>query len=199
MGWPGSLQCITDLVDTESEIVRLFVKSDRRGILQPGRLQIQTFYPLGLFRAWSWVDLDMSVVIYPKPVYAGPIPVALNSVNEGELLNRDGVEDFYGLKDYQPGDGLRHVAWKSYARTNEMMTKQYAAFVDRRVWFDWDYFAGMDTENRLSRLCYWVVQLSRSTDEYGLRLPGIEIQPGSGEFHRSNVLETLALFEKDAV
>jgi uncharacterized protein (DUF58 family) len=121
----------------------------------------------------------------------------LNSINEGELLSREGVDDFYGLKEYQAGDPLRHIAWKSYARSNELLTKQYAAFVDRRVWLDWEYFTGMDRENRLSRLSYWVVELSKSSDEYGLRMPGVEISPGRGSQHREDVLRALALFELD--
>lgn len=198
LGWPDSLHQVADLVEEEESAVKLYVTTTSRGLLNPGRLQIQTFYPLGLFRAWSWVDLDMSAVIYPRPVYAGQIPAALNSINEGELLSREGVDDFYGLKEYQAGDSLRHVAWKSYARTNELLTKQYAAFVDRRVWLDWDYFVGMDKENRLSRLSYWVVELSKSTDEYGLILPGVEIQPARGNKHREEILRALALFEPDS-
>jgi len=197
LGWPDSLHRVADLVEEEETKVRLYVATTSRGLLYPGRLQIQTFYPVGLFRAWSWVDLDMSAVIYPRPIFAGTVPAALNSINEGELLNREGVDDFYGLKEYHPGDALRHLAWKSYARTNELLTKQFAAFVDRRVWLDWEYFVGMDRENRLSRLSFWVVELSKSSDEYGLRLPGVEISPGRGSAHREEVLRTLALFELD--
>ena len=197
LAWPESLGQIADLVGEAELTARLYAKSTVRGILKPGRLHIQTCYPVGLFRAWSWVDFDMSAVIYPRPTYAGPVPTALNAVNEGELLNSQGVDDFYGMKEYQPGDPLRHVAWKSYARVGELISKQFAAFVDRRVWLDWDYFAGLERENRLSRLCYWVVQLSRSHDEFGLRIPGVEIPPGRSEEHREQVLNALALFEID--
>jgi uncharacterized protein (DUF58 family) len=195
LGWPDSLHRVADLVEEEETKVRLYVTTRSRGLLYPGRLQIQTHYPLGLFRAWSWVDLDMSAIIYPRPVFAGAVPAALNSINEGELLSREGVDDFYGLKEYQAGDPLRHVAWKSYARSNELYTKQFAAFVDRRVWLNWEYFTGMDRENRLSRLSYWVVELSKSSDEYGLRMPGVEISPARGDQHREDVLRTLALYE----
>jgi uncharacterized protein (DUF58 family) len=195
LGWPDSLHRVADLVEEEETKVRLYVTTRSRGLLYPGRLQVQTHYPLGLFRAWSWVDLDMSAIIYPRPVFAGAVPAALNSINEGELLSREGVDDFYGLKEYQAGDPLRHVAWKSYARSNELYTKQFAAFVDRRVWLNWEYFTGMDRENRLSRLSYWVVELSKSSDEYGLRMPGVEISPARGDQHREDVLRTLALYE----
>ena len=93
---------------------------------------------------------------------------------------------------------MKHVAWKSYARTGEMLTKQFAAFADTRVWIDWDLFPGMDREARLSRLCHWVLQVDAGNDEYGLRLPGVEVTPNRGLQHREEVLKTLALFEVDA-
>lgn len=195
LGWPDALLQSADLVTPTELKVRLFTMSETRGHLRPGRLLIQSCFPVGLFRAWSWVDLDMTAIIYPRPVFAGAVPPALNATSEGELLHRQGVDDFYGLKQYQAGDSLRQIAWKSFARTDELLTKEFAAFVDRRVWLDWNYFTGIDKEQRLSRLCYWTVQLSKTTDEYGLRLPGLEIPPSRGAEHREKVLKALALFD----
>jgi uncharacterized protein (DUF58 family) len=196
MGWNKELLSTTDLVENQEARVKSFVRTKRRGRMNPGRMLIQSLYPLGLFRAWSWVDLDMSAIVYPRPVAGGEIPSSIaTSEEEGELVLKDGAEDFYGLREYQPGDSIRHIAWKAYARNEKLMTKQYAAYADRRVWLDWDYFAGLDHEARLSRLCHWVLHLNSSNDEYGLRLPGLEIQPGRGEAHRDAVLKALALFE----
>lgn len=195
LGWDPELLQGADLIEDEEVKLRLFVKTGRRGVMNPGRLLIQTWYPVGLFRAWSWVDLGMTTLVYPRPVHGGELPVGTTTTNEGALVQREGADDFYGLREYQDGDPLRHVAWKSYARTGEMLTKQYAAFVDRRIWLDWEYFQGLDREARLSRLCYWVIRLSSGNDEYGLRLPGQMIEPSRGAEHREAVLRALALFE----
>jgi len=198
LGWNPKLMANANLVTEEEARVRLFVKAKRRGRYNPGRFLLQTLYPLGLFRAWSWIDLDMHTIVYPRPIAGGEIPsTTATSQEEGELILRDGAEDFYGLREYQPGDAIRHIAWRAYARSETLMTKQFAAYADRRVWLEWDHFPGMDRESRLSRLCYWVLQLNSRNDEYGLRLPGLEIQPGRGEAHRDTVLKALALFEVD--
>lgn len=195
MGWRESIPASADLVDSDETKVRLYVPAANRGRLTPGRMLVQTYYPVGLFRAWSWVDLKLSAIIYPRPIRGGAIPRAQGDNDEGELLDREGVDDFVGLREYQEGDGLRHIAWKSYARTQEMFTKRFAAYVDHRVWLDWDQFPGLDREGRLSRLAWWVVRLSGGPDEYGLRLPGVEVEPARGEAHREKVLTALALFE----
>lgn len=197
VGWDAELMQGVDLIDEEEVRIKLFVPAKRRGRMNPGRLLIQTHYPLGLFRAWSWIDLDMETIVYPRPIFAGEIPDSLSNTNEGEVVKREGVDDFHGLREYRDGDPVRHIAWKSYARTEELQVKEFAAFVDRRVWLNFDTFPGMDRENRLSRLCFWVLKEAGSNDEFGLRLPGVEIAPDRGNDHRDRLLRELALFEVD--
>lgn len=197
LGWQKNVATDADLLEEEQCMVSLFLPGKQRGILNPGRLLIQTRYPVGLFRAWSWVDLDMTALVYPRPVAAGQIPGALSSSGEGDALQRDGVDDFYGFREYQSGDSLRHIAWKNYARSDDLLLKEFAAHVDRRIWVDWEYLTGDEIELRLSKLCYWVLQLAASRDEYGLRLPGIEIAPGRGLAHRNELLIQLATFGQD--
>ena len=196
VGWDDTALSIADLTEEREVRLKSHTKAKKRGRLNPGRFLVETRFPLGLFRAWSWVDLDMTTLVYPKPIAGGELPASeTTSEEEGELILRDGAEDFYGLREYQPGDAIRHIAWKAYARTETLMTKQFAAYADKRVWLEWDHFHGMDREARLSRLCYWVLKLNSSNDEYGLRLPGLEIAPSRGESHRDEVLKALALFE----
>ena len=57
-------------------------------------------------------------------------------------------------------------------------------------------FPGLGTEQRLSHLCYWVLEFDSEGEEYGLRLPNVTIQPSVGEKHRERVLKELALFGK---
>jgi len=70
--------------------------------------------------------------------------------------------------------------------------------VDNRTWLDWDMFYGFGVEERLSRLCYCVLQLSKTDNAYGLKMPGIEIAPDTGIRHKNSLLKTLALFDPKA-
>jgi uncharacterized protein (DUF58 family) len=176
--------------------VRLHVPTRRRGWFHPGRLVIQSWYPLGLLRAWSRIDFDTRCLVYPRPLPAPPLAASRGDDGEAEPTAADGSEDFSGFRRYRSGDSLRHVAWKTAAKGGPLMIKQYDAYADRRVWLDWDSLDGVASgEDRLSMLCYWALQLDAEQVEYGLRLPGLELAPAAGAAHRDAVLRALALFD----
>ncbi len=197
--WPTVAPQIVSLTEQSQQKIKLYLKPSHRGLFKPPRLLIETYYPLGLLRAWTWLDLDAVCLVYPKPIKPGPIPAAQGTGEEGSYSNSPGSEDFYGLKTYQTGDSPKHVAWKQYARGRGLYTKEYRSSIDRRLWLDWDYFGGMNRESRLSRLCYWVLAAARTQESYGLRLPNLEIAPDKGCAHRDRLLKALALFEYESV
>ncbi len=195
--WPaGNLAMMNLLTNSEAQ-AKLFVPVKQRGWADPGRLRVESVFPLGLLRAWSLVDLDLRVLVYPKPVAAGPIPPSVTATQQGVLKSQRGGDDFDGYKDYRPGDSLKHVDWKHYARGQGLQSKQYSGYVDQQCWLEWDYFVGLDREARLSRLCDWVLSASKTETEFGLRLPGLEIPPYKGVVHKQQLLAALALFECD--
>lgn len=155
---------------------------------------MESRFPLGLFYCWSPVDLDIEFLVYPRPLAAGPLPVgAVPAVGEsGESIR--GGDDFAGLKPYQPGDSLHHLAWKQYAAGRDLNSKDYESRADARLWLDWKLLAGRDTETRLGNLCYWALQAERAGIAYGLRLPGTVLEPSLGPDHLKKVLTALALF-----
>lgn len=191
--WPGGSTATVDLIDNSEQRVKLFVPSSRRGWLNPGRLLVETYYPLGLIRVWTWLDMDVKALIYPAPLYAGTPPFSRGHRSDGDQLREDGAEDFVGLKDYQLGHSLRHVAWKHYARGQGLYLKDYCDYLAPSCWLDWDSFPGMPKEERLSRLCYWVIEMARSRNDYGLRLPGRAMAPSTGIEHKQELLRALAL------
>ncbi len=194
-GFPDSPIQQFDLVDDTECRVRLYTRARRRGRMRPGRMLVETFYPVGMLRAWTWVDLGMECIVYPRPIEAGRLPASAGGDEEGEHTAGSGSDDFAGIREYRPGDSLRQIAWKSLARGQGLYTKEFEARLDRRLWIDWDYLPGMNTEARLSRLCFWVLEQHRERSEYGLRLPGVVISPDIGEAHRDRCLRALALYE----
>ncbi len=89
-----------------------------------------------------------------------------------------------------------HVAWKAYARTGDLLTKQFSGADTSSQWFDFAGIDDSDVEHRLSILTRWIIDADQTQRDYGLRLPGHEFPPAHGEAHRNNCLEALAFFNE---
>lgn len=174
--------------------VWLDVLLPRRGWVDPGRLQITTRYPLGLLRAWSYVDLDHACLAWPTPVASQSAPASGGEEEQGERQHDHGSEDFEGVREYQPGDSLRAVDWKKLARGQGMNTKMFNDPVEGRLWLEWDRLQGLDPEARLQRLCWWVEHLNGANQPYGIALPGESLSPATGSLHHKQALDMLALY-----
>ena len=179
----------------EPAAVALPVAGTRRGLLRCGRLEVFTRYPLGIFHAWSYVDFDLAVIVYPRPDATAGVPPAQSRSASEEGIPVAGDEEFNMLRAYRAGDTARQIAWKALAREQGLLTKEFSATASSELWLDWDEAYASDVESRLSILCQWVLQAERFGQGYGLRLPGVTIRPGRGEAHRARCLEALALFQ----
>jgi uncharacterized protein (DUF58 family) len=108
-----------------------------------------------------------------------------------------GDEDFSGLRAYEPGVPLKHMAWKVLARGGEAAVRSYSSLAAQPEWLEWSLLVGLDVEARLSQLCLWVLESEAAHRPYGLRLPGKEIAPSGGAAHRFACLRALAAFGID--
>lgn len=171
----------------------LAVAETRRGKLQAPRFTVQTTFPLGLFRAWTYIQFDTFCWIYPSPDGSAvlPPPQVLGSGAEGAV--RAGDEEFHSLRTYRAGDPIARLHWKTLDRSGEPMIKRFASTGADALRFDWNQLPGLDQEARLSRLCRWVLDADHAGAAYGLRLPAAAIAVGTGADHRHRCLQALAL------
>ena len=192
--WPDSSASTVNLVERDTVQVHLHMAVGGRGWFSPGRLLLESTYPLGLLRCWTWVDLDLCALVYPQPLACPELPGLATDQGDAAATLVEGSDDFYGFRNYRYGDSLRQLHWKGLARGQGVQTKQYGAYASRSVWLDWEMFPGYGTEQRLSHLCYWVLAFEQRGEEYGLRLPGFALAPGLGDRHRDRALQALALY-----
>lgn len=168
----------------------------KRGWLALPRVGIETTWPLGLIRAWSYCVPDARCLVYPKPASkAPPLPWAAAD-GGGPRSGGRGQEDFSGLRGHQPADSPRHVAWKIAARHGDgmpLLTKQFDGTAAARIWLDWEATSGSDVETRLAMLARWAIDANAEGISFGLRLPGRTLAPADGPAHLHAVLSALAL------
>lgn len=178
--------------------VGLRLDAERRGWRYLKRVEVETRYPLGLFRAWTLVQVQAQVLVYPGPAARGPEPPVLPAVGESQVGDLGvGADDFVGPRPYRPGDSPRHLDWKALARERGLIVKQFGGDQSAQVWLDMATLPAADLETRLALLCRQVLDAAEAGLSYGLRLPGQSIPLGRGDTHRHRCLEALATFEHD--
>jgi uncharacterized protein (DUF58 family) len=173
------------------------VKTQRRGLLQIPEIIIQTTYPFGLFRAWSYAQLEQRCLVYPKPAKQGEPPTTA-IYSHSDMGDRGvGADDFIGLRSYRVGDSPRQIDWKAQARERGLLSKQFGGDRSEQVSLDWDLLKEHETEHRLSLLCRFILQAEEREQSYSLQMPDEKITNGSGALHQQRCLSLLARYGYD--
>ncbi|MEX1008215.1 MAG: DUF58 domain-containing protein [Acidimicrobiia bacterium] len=109
------------------------VPTRRRGRYRVGPLAISASDPFGLARRDVPSVADSEVLVRPR-VYDIVAPVAVGSRIAGDsdlpaprAIASDLGDEFLTLREYELGDDLRRVHWRSTARTGELMIRQNEA------------------------------------------------------------------------
>jgi uncharacterized protein (DUF58 family) len=150
---------------------------------------------LNLFRAWSNLDFGAECLVYPKPAREWPRSAVSQPVHTGRGDQRQGQDDFVGLRGYVRGDPPRHIHWRASARSETLLVKQFGGGAPSELWLDWEQLPGLDVETRLRVLCRWVLDAYDGACAWGLRLPGSEIGIARGAAHLHRCLAALTVFE----
>lgn len=183
---------------SKSAQCQLSGESKQRGYQPLSRLKIVTRYPLGLVTVWAYCLPNAKVLIYPRPETPCP-PFPRHGGQDGRdstVILGDEMDD---LKSYQAGDPIRDIAWKKSAQGQGIFVKKYHLKQGQELCFDYNQMNLNDIEARLSRLTAWIVEASKLSLNYQLKLPQFESRMGRGERHYHDCLTALALFGQGGV
>ena len=194
----GEARHVADAPAGGSATLVLASATEERGWLPAPRVRLVTRFPLGLFRAWSYWQPDLRVLVYPFPeADAPPLPMAGAARADGR--GSAGRDDFAGIRSYQSGDSMRHLAWRQIARLDldyggQLVTKHFeGGGVDELV-LDFDAMPPlMNLELRLSRMTRWVLDAEQRALPYAFRIGPHAFPAGVGAAHQAACLRALAL------
>ncbi|KAB7787351.1 DUF58 domain-containing protein [Bifidobacterium cebidarum] len=117
------------LAPGQAKQTKLTFRTVSRAVLSIGPLRIRKGDPFGLIRHEKQLAERLTVFIHPKTVRLSTlnagIPRDLEGHPSGQIVDDD--LDFYGLREYMPGDDVRNVHWLSSAKTGALMIRQYEA------------------------------------------------------------------------
>ena len=174
--------------------VHVAFKPDKRGLHRVPTLTAETRFPLGTFRVWTVWRPTAQVLVYPAPEpHPPPLPAGEPRTGGAQATHLHATGEYDGVRAYRRGDPLKLVVWKKAAKADELVSRDAQQAQQFELWLDFAHTGISNTENKLSRLCAWVLEADKRSLDYGLRLPGLEIKPSCGLVHKKRCLEALAL------
>lgn len=180
--------------------VILSVASTTRGWLPAPRVRLVTRFPMGLLRAWSYWQPQARVLVYPQPEAHAPVLPQLSNARE-QGNGPAGQDDFAGIRAYQPGDAMRHLAWRQIARVDlalggALVTKHFEGGAMQELSID---FAALPRtlalELKLSRMTRWVLDAEAIGAPYAFRLGDLRLSAACGPAQQNRCLQALAEYE----
>jgi len=208
----------TDVPAQGESTVHVAWQPAQRGLYRLPALTAETRFPLGTFRVWTVWRPAAQVLVYPAPeALPPPLPPGQARAGNAGTSRLQSTGEFDGVRGYRRGDPMKLVVWKKAAKalatgSDDLVSRDAQQAQAQDLWLDFAQAGGASgtsstagstvgasavaaagIEARLSRLCAWVLQADRLGLDYGLRLPGNEVRPGSGEAHKRRCLEALAL------
>ena len=175
----------------DSRVLEAFLPPQKRGAYRLGRIAVRSAYPFGLFWAVRRMTVEAAYFVYPEPRGNAVLPDMIATGSEGPPL-RSG-DDFSGVRAYSPGESLRHIDWKAYARGRPLMVKQFTGGLGRELWLESRLLPGLTLEDRLSQLTLWALEAEEGEVPYGLSVGQVNLPPALGTEHQRRVLEALAV------
>ncbi|WP_309127378.1 DUF58 domain-containing protein [Microbacterium sp.] len=174
------------------------IPTQRRGVVEVGPVSVVRGDPLGLFERAHRRDDPVDLYVHPKTVLFGGQSLGFLRDLEGMPatdLSRDDVS-FHALLEYQPGDDLRHVHWRSTARTGTMMVRQFeetrrSHFVIGLSRSSGDYRVDDDFELGISVAGSIGLRALRDSQRVDARVQGRELAAGTGK----QLLDSLSTVE----
>ncbi|MBK1871695.1 DUF58 domain-containing protein [Marinobacter sp. 1-3A] len=181
----------------QSADVALPVVSAFRGYLRPDSIRIETRFPFGLLKAWSWMRPVSAGVVFPRPIAAPDVVSAVDDGDQSASARSPEGNDHAELRPWRDGDMSQRVMWKRFARSGQMVVEDWEADRGSPHWLDFNAFSGTDHELRLSYLSWLVIERGKSGARFGLNLPGQVIEPDSGQAHATRCLRALAVWGQE--
>lgn len=131
--------------------IKLSLTPLRRGALCFSSISIGRTDPLGLAKVFMNMPCPDTLLVLPRryPVPGIRLPGLRKHQRGGVALSSKvgDAEEFCSLRDYRPGDAMRRIHWKSWAKTGKPVVKEYQDefFVRHALMLD-TFAAPQDTE-----------------------------------------------------
>ncbi len=149
----------------------------RRGEFTLGPMTLVSGDPFGLFQYVRRFPASSTIIVYPLTVPVHGFAAPVGPLSGGEAVRRRThvvTTNAAGVREYQPGDSYNRIHWRSTARREQVMVKEFELDPLADVWLFLDLSAGSLVERvpayANSYLPIVPPHLPPSTEEYGVTI-----------------------------
>tara|TARA_R110002096_G_scaffold173781_9_gene348940 strand:+ start:131060 stop:132187 length:1128 start_codon:yes stop_codon:yes gene_type:complete len=176
-----------------------------RGQLALNTIRVRTRFPFGLFTKSVDFQFHRQTLVLPKPMDTAQLDwnnQNTNAESETRSLNRRGSGlDYFALRQYQPGDPLRRIAWKQSARTDSLLVTEYpeTASIQRTIELAEPTSQTPDELFELAiSIAYTLIKEAPPNARISLSIPwdGTVIPPMTGRAHTDRCAKALAMLTR---
>ncbi|NDJ77393.1 MAG: DUF58 domain-containing protein [Chloroflexi bacterium] len=148
----------------------------RRGEYTLGPMTVTSGDPFGLFEFPREIPARSSIIVYPPTVPIHRFATPLGTLSGGESVRRRAhfiTANASGVRDYAPGDSFNRIHWRSTARKNRLLVKEFELDPLADVWVFLDLSAASLVErpqasNHNGQMYGAPSSLPPSTEEYAI-------------------------------
>lgn len=102
----------------------------QRGVYQFGPVQVATRFPLGLVERGLVLDLPGRIIVYPRlgqlsRRWRRELLTATELVHRAEPRRGLFEDEFHRIREFRGGDNPRAIHWRTSARRNELMVREF--------------------------------------------------------------------------
>jgi uncharacterized protein (DUF58 family) len=203
----GSNHTIIRLQKDELVINKYHLNCRLRGQFRLGNPSLRIYNPSFLFYYEADVESKSSLVVLPQMEQIDGVDLSTEfpKMYQGAMpIRRIGTSgEFYGIREYSPGDDFKNINWRVFGRTRKLMINQYESedISDIMLVLDAREIAGTGTvlQNPLNYSCRAIASLVnyflRARNRVGLTIYGETVKvinPDTGERHLYDILTALA-------
>ena len=203
----GSNHTIIRLHKDELVVNKYNVDCRLRGQYRLGNPRLRIYNPSFLFFYESDIQSKSSLVVLPQIEQIEGVDLSTDfpKMYQGAMpIRRIGTSgEFYGIREYFPGDDFKNINWRVFGRTRKLMVNQFERedISDLMLVLDAREISGTGTilRNPLNYSCRAAASLTsfflRSRNRVGLTIYGETVNvipPDTGERHLYRILTALA-------
>jgi uncharacterized protein (DUF58 family) len=178
----------------------------RRGIVQLNRYQLSTSFPFGFIKRAIVAQQHDTVLIFPPLAVVDP--KILTHFRSAELIGTNmrpkqrGTDEFFGLREFRPGESPRLIYWKRSARTGVLVMREMTQVAPPRIIVVVDTFnpdgsadRGVQIEKSIAQASSLIEAASEAGLAVGFATRGEQwhiIEPKRGKRHKRELQTLLA-------